>query len=947
MSGPRNSDNIADISDWGLDQRLQGAPNVWSSTAMEPNQYSRPLSRLVPRPPIPTLGNSGTAARNLGVNESAEADEFRESMGAASLASSSVLELNIPEDRTGVNPFLNIPDGVGSSAPRVHFVDEQQNAQRDQSALPDQPQILQALGEITKTLEGFGNRITAMEQCQLLSWNYRQPTPRPPTPGGWHRPSESNPFQQDDRVQHPPSWPGNCNNYETQPTSRGGSRQVDLSYGVARSGSKNGTRRGYDITKPTFNGDIEVQHPIVFLQEVEQYVLSSGVDPRYKIQFVMSCLEGDARVWARGFSYLFINYDHFHNHFLQQFWGQRTQRLVRDELMHGNYRQRDPSKMAEYFLGLVAKARHLSTAPPEVELVFHISQHFSQDVATKLATCVDIKSAFTLLQTEDYLINSCQRNPANSFGRPRVEGRHTVESAGPRNWRNSAENGRNHGNPQSDVNNRAVRATTAEIVDESEDDHVPVANIFVDSEELLYEQTESYHAGNPVERSPLIAVQVDGLTKPALIDSGSELSCIDEALFRELKTRGAYFGELPVQRTTIHGAFGRKKKTVSSQVFIPVQVQGEYFDVALIVVEELCNPLIFGMDTLHYLKAQLEFESRELKIQIDGKTLILPFQGSGTGTNESSAVNAVEVELATDDRTDKVGASSPVFGELELTESDDLQLKELLMEFDDIFSDRPGRSHQYEHEIRVKDDTGFVQKQYPIPFRYMDSVRSQVKKMEEWGVISREPTAFINPLVVTAKKSGDVRVCLDARRLNRVLERDNEKPPEIQKMLQKLEGARIFSSIDLTSSYWQISIKKEHRKYVGFLFDQKSYVFNVLPFGLNTAVASFSRAMDLILGPEILEFIEKYLDDLLVHSRTFQEHLQHLRTLFQKLRAAGLTISKEKSKFCRSSLKFLGHIVGKDGVSIDPDKLSAIDNYPEPEDLKQLKSFLGLDGLVD
>lgn len=165
---------------------------------------------------------------------------------------------------------------------------------------------------------------------------------------------------------------------------------MDLSYGVARSGSENGTRRGYDITKPTFNGDIEVQHPIEFLQEVEQYVLSSGVDPRYKIQFVMSCLEGDARVWARGFSYLFINYDHFHNHFLQQFWGQRTQRLVRDELMHGNYRQRDPSKMAEYFLGLVAKARHLSTAPPEVELVFHISQHFSQDVATKLATCVDI-----------------------------------------------------------------------------------------------------------------------------------------------------------------------------------------------------------------------------------------------------------------------------------------------------------------------------------------------------------------------------------------------------------------------------------------------------------------------------------------------------------------------------------------------------------------------------
>lgn len=160
-------------------------------------------------------------------------------------------------------------------------------------------------------------------------------------------------------------------------------------------------------------------------------------------------------------------------------------------------------------------------------------------------------------------------------------------------------------------------------------------------------------------------------------------------------------------------------------------------------------------------------------------------------------------------------------------------------------------------------------------------------------------------------------------------------------MLEFVEN-QVLSTIDLTSSYWQIKIAEDHRKYTGFAFEGKTYFFNVLPFGLCTSVGSFVRGLAKILGPEVESFVIPYVDDLLIYSVGTREHLDHLRVVFQKLRGAHFTVRLSKSKFACESVTYLGHIISSKGVAMDPGRIKSIQDFPTPVNIKQLRSFLGL-----
>jgi hypothetical protein len=121
-----------------------------------------------------------------------------------------------------------------------------------------------------------------------------------------------------------------------------------------------------------------------------------------------------------------------------------------------------------------------------------------------------------------------------------------------------------------------------------------------------------------------------------------------------------------------------------------------------------------------------------------------------------------------------------------------------------------------------------------------------------------------------------VRICLDARMINSKMIADCESPPATDELLRRFHGVRFMSTIDLRSSYWQIPLSPESRQYTAFLYNGRSYTYQVLPFELKTAVVSFSRAMDVVLGTEVCEFVVNYIDDLLVASETLDDHLEHL-----------------------------------------------------------------------
>jgi hypothetical protein len=163
----------------------------------------------------------------------------------------------------------------------------------------------------------------------------------------------------------------------------------------------------------------------------------------------------------------------------------------------------------------------------------------------------------------------------------------------------------------------------------------------------------------------------------------------------------------------------------------------------------------------------------------------------------------------------------------------------------------------------------------------------------------------------------------------------------------------VLTLVGLTNRWWPTVRHHDPQKvfctplcpsstpYTAFLFNGQSYTYQVLPFDLKTAVGSFSRAMDVVLGPEVREYTINYIDDLLIVSTSFEEHLVHLAQVLQPLQDVGMTVNLEKSVFLQEKVTFLGHVLSSQGISTDPGKVEAIQQFPVPKTRKHLRAFLG------
>ena len=185
-------------------------------------------------------------------------------------------------------------------------------------------------------------------------------------------------------------------------------------------------------------------------------------------------------------------------------------------------------------------------------------------------------------------------------------------------------------------------------------------------------------------------------------------------------------------------------------------------------------------------------------------------------------------------------------------------------------------------------------------------------------------------------------MCLDARSLNDIIESDNETPPRITELLQGFHGVKFISSVDLAHGYWQIPLAKESRQYTAFLYDTTLYQFCRVPFGIKTAGSGFIRALNMALENEHDDFLTCYIDDLLISSKCFEDHLTHLSMIFDKLTRHNFTLRVDKSLFCKESMPFLGFIITREGVAPDPSKVEKITKFQTPRTRRQLQQFLGV-----
>lgn len=415
------------------------------------------------------------------------------------------------------------------------------------------------------------------------------------------------------------------------------------------------------------------------------------------------------------------------------------------------------------------------------------------------------------------------------------------------------------------------------------------------------------------DNRPYITVQIFDIEITALFDSGATTSIIGaegQALLDFLKIQVN-----PAQIKNICVADGSPQK-VKGIVDLPVVINDICRVVKALVVPSVCHGFIFGSDFARKFSIILDFKNNTWFTQnnlniVPGKKEIL--------------LNS----LATLD---------------ELDSRQRTQAQEVIDSFKEISSDtRIGLTDKISMTIDTGDAPPFKKKQYLMSPYMLKILNDELDHMLSLGVVEPSSSPYSSPVLLVKKPNGTHRLCLDSRTLNAQTRYDSYPLSNIDRILSMLRDAKFISTIDLRKAFWQIPLDKNSREKTAFSVTGRGlFHFKVVPFGLCNSAQVQQRLVDKIFGPRFEPKIFTYLDDIIILGSTFDEHVTLLKEVKNRLEDANLTISIEKCEFFKTTLKFLGYVVGANGLRMDPEKVSSMINYPRPTNTTEIKRFIGL-----
>lgn len=401
------------------------------------------------------------------------------------------------------------------------------------------------------------------------------------------------------------------------------------------------------------------------------------------------------------------------------------------------------------------------------------------------------------------------------------------------------------------------------------------------------------------DNRPYAKVSILGHEIVGLLDSGANLTVLgqnSENLIKKLKLKPIPF------LSNVKTADGTSHD-VTSYVNLPIYYNKTLHTIQTILVPSLTIELVLGMDfwTLFGIKPVIANE-----------------------INTIDSFNLIE--------------------NITLSEQQSLEIKKVIETFHIASSDLPlGRTNVLCHEINTGDAKPIRQRYYPVSPYVQTEMDTELNRMLSLDVIEPCASPWSNPLVVVRRPNKKIRLCLDSRKLNLVSVGCQYPLPYISRILGRIRGTKYLSTIDLSDAFWQVPLSLESRPKTAFVVPGRGmYRFKVMPFGLKNAPGTQSRLMDAVLGYDMEPMVFCYLDDIVIATETFEEHIFCLNQISARLRKANLTISIQKSKFCVKELKYLGFILGREGLTTDPEKVSAILHYPSPKNIKDIRSLCGM-----
>lgn len=246
------------------------------------------------------------------------------------------------------------------------------------------------------------------------------------------------------------------------------------------------------------------------------------------------------------------------------------------------------------------------------------------------------------------------------------------------------------------------------------------------------------------------------------------------------------------------------------------------------------------------------------------------------------------------------------------------------------------------HRIDTGLNKAIYQKSGRIPVHFAEVIDEDIKKNLKLGILRKSRSEWCSRIVPVSKPDGSLRMCVDYRALNKITTKDRYPLPRIDEISDALRKAKFFTTLDPTSGYWQLAMAEEDKKKTAFAWRGGLYEYNRMPMGLCNAPATFQRTMDQVLADLRENFVIAYLDDIIIYSNSEEDHILHVKKVFELLKEAGISLNKSKCKFGKTELKMLGSVISEGKVSPDPDKVEAIKVYPTPRTVKEMRSFLGL-----
>ena len=417
-----------------------------------------------------------------------------------------------------------------------------------------------------------------------------------------------------------------------------------------------------------------------------------------------------------------------------------------------------------------------------------------------------------------------------------------------------------------------------------------------------------------------------------MVDSGSQLSIVNKGVV----------GNRPLTACDIIlvDAQGRRIQ-VFGEINLPLRL-GEALVYQSCIVADIKPDILLGLNFLRCFECVIDFSSACLYFA--GQSIKL--NDNRRDLTETQSCSHVTAVAATPERLGVISNLLDRSAE-HLSAMQKEEVRELLIEFNEVFStgdDDLGHTSLVTHRIDTGDAKPIKQSPRRLPLAKREVAQQEIARMLAQGIIQESSSPWASPVVLVDKKQGGVRFCVDYRRLNDVTKKDSYPLPRTDATLDALSGSNWFSTLDLVSGFWQCEMSPEDREKTAFCVEGGLFEFKVMPMGLANSPATFERLMERVFHGVPTAHLLVFLDDLIVHAQDFESELARLREVFRRLRAAGLKLKTSKCQLFKRETVFLGHVVGEAGLKTDPTKTEAVETWPRPRSVSEVRGYLGLCG---